>query len=173
MSSTTATIVLNLSAAEVFTSTEFPAGASEADRTIRSTLKLTQSMSSSTTPKVDKPPISQKIAATTTIDLTAVQGAVMPSTATRSIDLTSAKIVAAIFRAKTTNTSAVNIAPGGSDPYPIFGTGNDIDLKPGMVVGVGFDGVATTLPAVSSTVKNITVTIAGSDSVEVILLAGT
>ncbi len=173
MSSTTSTIVLNLSAAEVFTAAEFPGGASEADRTIRSTLKLTQSMSSSTTPKVDKPPVSLKIAATTTIDLTAVQGAVMPSTATRTIDLTGAKVVAAVFRAKSDNTSAVNIAPGGSDPYPVFGTANDIDIKPGMVVAIGFDGVATTLPAVSSTVKNITVTVSGSDSVEVLLLAGT
>lgn len=172
MSSTNATVSIQVLASEVFTASEVASGANEADRTIKSTVKLAATLTSTTTPSVTKPPVYKSLAATATIDLTAVQAAAMPNSATRSVDMTGAKVVGAVLKAGAANASAVNIAPGASNPYPLFGTANDIDLKPGMVVAIGLNGVASQLPAVSSTVKNIDVTISGSDTVEILLLLG-
>lgn len=172
MSSTNATISIQLQANETFTAVEVASGSNESDRTMKSVVKLASTLTSTTTPSITKPPVYKSLAATATIDLTAVQAAAMPNSATRSVDMTGAKVVGVILKAGAANAAAVNIAPGASNPYPLFGTANDIDLKPGMVVAFGFNAVASGLPAVSSTVKTIDVTITGSDTVEILLLLG-
>ena len=54
----------------------------------------------------------------------------------------------------------------------IVGTGNDLDLKPGMCLEFCFLDAATTLPAVSGTVKNIDVSGTEDDTLDVLLLLG-
>jgi hypothetical protein len=65
------------------------------------------------------------------------------------------------------NANVINVAPGASNPYPLFGTANDIDLAPGLpIIGCCRDNAgaapANRLPAVAAAVKNIDVTITGS-----------
>lgn len=173
MSTTNATIALQMLANEVFDTTEVPAGASEAARTMKiNQMSLSLSLNSSSTPAVDKPPIYRKLSTTTTLDLTAVQAASIPSTATRSVDMTGKKVVGVALKAGASNAAAVNVAPGGTNPYPLFGSGNDIDIGPGETLIKAFSA-ATNLPAVSSTVKDVTITISGSDTLEILLLLGT
>lgn len=103
-----------------------------------------------------------------TIDLTSVQTALDPAA-----DMTGKKVVAAIFRCPADNAAAINVAPGASNGYALFGAGNDVNVAPGMVVAFAFDGVASPLPAVSGSAKNIDVSGTATDVLKYMLLLGT
>jgi hypothetical protein len=176
MSTTTVDMAMRMNVSEKFTAVEVPSARSEQQRTLSAgaATETTGQLGPTTVPKVDKPPIALEIsgAGTTTINLTSVAGLSVPP-GTRTLDMTGAKLKGFQFKAPKTNTGTVNVAPGGANPYPFLGTGNDIDLGPGEGIGDSFDGVESPKPAVSGTVKNIDVTIAGSDKLEVLMLFGT
>jgi len=172
VSTTQGNISISVQASEIFTTTEFPGGLTETARTVKAAHSLNTQLNSTSVPVVDSPPVSIKLSTTTTIDLTAVQGLSVPAAATRTLDMTGKKVKGLIIKCGTTNAAAANIAPGASNPYPLFGTGNDIDLGPGAFLPLAFNGVVSNLPAVSSTVKTITVTISGSGTVELLLFFG-
>lgn len=159
---------------EIFTAAEVPAADSETARTLKTGGQaLSASLNSTTTAKVDKPPISLKITSTTTLDLTAIAALCVP-TGGRTIDLTGAKLTAWFADAPNTNAALVNIKPAASDPYPFIGTANEYDVEPGETVGSSFKSdKASSKPAVSSTVKGITITITGSDVLYLDLYFGT
>ena len=182
MSTTNGNFSISVQANEVFTAAEYPGGANESARTLKASQTLNSQLNATSTPVVDSPPKGLPLASTSftvvrlsatgTIDLTAVQGLSAPAAATRTLDLTGKKVKGLSFKAGAANAAAVNVAPGGGNPYPLFGTANDIDIGPGGMVVLAFDGVVSNLPAVSASVKNITVTISGSGTLDIILFFG-
>ena len=177
MSVTRAQINLSVLASEEFTAVEAPGAATVSERTLKAGGGNAASLqlNATSTPALTKPPISKEItiAGTITLDLTAIAAAAIPAAATRTVDLTGAKVVAFTLRGKSTNVAAINVAPGSSNPYPMFGTGNDIDVKPGLQISGSFRDVASTMPAVSSTVKNIDISGTNGDVLYLDLLFGT
>lgn len=177
MSTVRAQVNLSLVAAEEFTTTEVPGAATVSERTLKrgSGNNVSLSLNATSVPAVTKPMISfaVTIAGTITLDLTAIAAAAIPATATRTVDLTGAKVVGFTLRAKSTNVAAINVAPGGSHPYPIFGTGNDIDVPKGLQITGCFRDVASQLPAVSGSVKNIDISGTNADVLYIDLLTGT
>lgn len=164
MSLTSLEMIQKLQGREVFDATEVPFGTTEQARTLTvNGVSISKNLSATTTPKINKPPVSLAItiAGDITIDLTAVAGLAMPPGATRTLDMTTAKLVAFIMKAKSDNSAVINVAPGAANPYPIFGAGNDIDIPKGFCLTGGFVDVASELPAVSGTVK--TIKFAGTD----------
>jgi len=157
MSTPQVNVAINFAGQEQFSAAEGIAGGNAGQRTLYTGSKALEALLNATsTPKVDKSPLVTEItlgAGITTIDLTAAPGLVLPFGTTRNIDFTGAKLVAFLFEG--TGVGAVNVAPGASNPYALFGTGNDIDVSLGQIVCGVFRGVATTLPAVSGSVKTI------------------
>ena len=177
MSATKLDVTILFSGREVFDTTEVPFASTEQQRTLNmGASSLSTSYGATTTPKTDKSPISQKITlggSPTTLDLTAIAGTAIPSAATRMLDMTGAKLVAIQLTAPATNFAAVNVAPGGANPYPPFGAGNDIDVAPGETIGSAVAGIASSKPAVSGTVKNITISGTSGDVLNVDMYFGT
>ena len=173
MSATRLDATIRLVGREIFTAAEAPFAANELQRTLTvGGNTVSRQLGASTTPKVDKPPITLEIGATSTINLTAVTGLAMPPDATRTLDLTGAKLVGIVLRAADANAADVLVSYGASNPYPLFGTSKNIYVKPGEVLG-RVCRVASGYPAVSASVKNIDVTITGSDVLYVDLYFGT
>lgn len=177
MSTTRAQINLSLLASEEFTATEMPAAGSVAERTLKigGSNQVSLQLSDATTPAVNAAPISRviTIAGTITLDFTAIAAAVMPAGATRTLDLTGKKLVGFTLRAKSDNSAVINVAPGGSNPYPFFGTGNDIDVKPGQQICGVFRDVASSCPAVAAGVKTIDISGTNGNILYLDLLFGT
>lgn len=176
MSSIRAQINLSVLASEEFTATEMPGAATVAERTLKAggSNQANLQLNSTTTPAVTKPPISKviTISGTVTIDLTAVAAAAIPAAATRTVDYTGAKLVGFTARGKSSNVAAINIAPGASNPYPMLGTGNDIDVKPGFQISAAFRDAASSCPAVSGTVKTLDITGTNGDILYLDLIFG-
>lgn len=171
-------IVANLSLAgqEVFDATEAPSGGSQAARTLAITGRdVSTTLDATTTPKVEVSPIVRKvtISGTTTIDLTAAAGVALPAAASRTVDTSGKRLVALRLSCPTTNAGVVNVAPGGSNPYPLFGSGNDIDVRPGETVVKIINGVASGYPVVSGTAKNVDITGTTNDVIHVEAYFGT
>lgn len=176
MSTTTVDMAIRMNAKEVFTASEAPYAASDAQRTLSlSGLAVSGTLGSGSTPRVDQPPVYKKISAagTTTIDLTAAPCIAAPGTATRAVDMTGKKLKAVLIKCAAANAGNVTVAFGAANPYPLFGASKDVILGPGEVLALGYSGKETHLPAVSGAVKNIDVTTTGTDVVEVELLMGT
>lgn len=176
MSNTSLVANLSLAGSEVFTAAEAPSGATAAARTVAITgPDISTTLDSTTTPKIEVPPIVRKvtISGTITIDFTAAQGVALPASATRTIDQTGKKLVAMRLSCPITNAAVVNVAPGASNPYPLLGTGNDIDIKPGQTVIAIMTGIASSYGAVSSTVKTLDITGTTNDVVQCEFYFGT
>lgn len=166
---------LSMTGSETFTAAEQPGGATQADRTLKITGgDITTTIDATTTPKIEVSPIVRTvtISGTTTIDLTAAAGAVLPAAATRSIDASTKKLIAFRLSCPTTNQAAVNVAPGASDPYAIFGAGNDIDVRPGWTIASVLVGANPSHAAVSGTAKNIDITGTTGDKITIELYFG-
>jgi hypothetical protein len=174
MSTTTLDIIIRASGKEVFTAAEAPAAASEADRTMKTGANaLVVSYTPSSTPPVSKPLVSLLIDATGTVNLAAVAAMAIPAGATRTVDLTGGKMVLFILRAPKENAAAVTVAPGASNPYPLFGAGNSVEVKVGQFICAGFEELTVnSYAAVGPTAKNIDVTITGSDKLYLELYLG-
>lgn len=180
MSNTTVTVAQTMTASEEFTTAEQPNATSAADRTLKcNSLNLSTTLSSTTTPKVDKPPVYRKITAPDTsiitVDLTAAPCLKTPDSASRAVDMTGAKLTHLQLRAGVgNNATGILIAPGAANPYPLLGTAKSIFLKPGQVLSLGYNAIASNLPAVSATVKNIDITpAAAGDILEIEMALGT
>lgn len=117
----------------------------------------------SSTPAVSKVAVDSLVLSggTDTINLTAVPGGIATQ------DLTGLKVVTLILY--NPNANSIAIAPGASNPYPFWGTANDIVLPAGARMAFDFVG---TLPAVSGTVKNIDVVGTAADILSYALTAG-
>jgi hypothetical protein len=163
------------SSVEVLTAVEAPATKTDAERTIRqSGFGTDVALKGSSLPAVTQPASVQTLTMTgsaVTIDLTNLAGLAIPPTATRALNLTAAKIIGFHIKPRSANAGPVTVAPGGSNPYPLFGTGNHIVLQPGQEIGCVFNGIASTLPAVGPTVKNIDITGTAADLVDILIFA--
>ena len=104
------------------------------------------------------------IAGALTIDLTALVG-----TNGAAVDLTGLKIQAIKFRAPTTNSAVINIAPGVANDYDLLGASFSIDLLPGQEVMAFLNEAA---PDVATADAEIDLAGTGTDALEVILVAG-
>jgi hypothetical protein len=178
MSTTTLKVDIRLQGKETLTEAEAPAALTEQQRILATGKRgINTTLSSLTTPKVDQSPLVQEITLAggvpTVVDLTAVQGLCNPTGLARMLDMTGKKLVACFFHAPETNAAAINIAPGGSNPYPLFGAGNDVDLKPGEVLAKCFRAVATSFAAVAAGAKNISVSGTNGDKLYVELYFST
>ena len=176
MSNSYLTAALSLAGSEVFSASEAPSGASVSQRTLAVTgADMTASLDAQSTPKLEVSPIVRRItiSGTTTIDLTAAAGAALPIAASRTIDASGKKLVAVRLSCPTTNAGAVNVAPGASNGYAMFGSGNDIDIRPGETIIAIINAVASSKPAVSGSAKNLDVTGTTNDVILVELYFGT
>lgn len=174
MSDTALTYAQNITPVETLTAAEMPSAANESARQFTyAGLNRTGRLSSTTTPAVEVPPGYQKItigAGTTTIDLTAMPSARDPDVAE---DYTAKKLIGVRIRAASGNSGNVTVAPGSSNPYPLFGATNEVDVVPGEQIDKLIASVASSHPAVSGTVKTIDVTGTLNDVVDIMLLFGT
>lgn len=180
MSTTTVAVALQMAATEELTATEQPNASSAAERRLTcNALNLSTTLTSTTVPKVDKAPIYRKHTFTSgvkiTIDLTAAPGLKSPDSVTRAVDLTAAKLKHLLIRCGGSNNAAgVTIGEGALNPYPLFGAAKSVILKPGTVLGLGFNAVESSLPAVAAAVKEIDITPGASgDVVEIEMAFGT
>lgn len=98
-----------------------------------------------------------------TIDFTALAG-----TNGATLDCTGLKLQG-ILVSNPAGNATINIAPGSSNPYPIFGAANDIDVPAGSKFAFYF---ADTLADVSSTVKTLDITGTGTEEFDLQLLFG-
>lgn len=175
-SSTTVAVNLRVNGQEVHDAADVPSAANQAQRTVNTAGNdLSTTLNATSTPAVTKPPISRKITiggSPTDLDLTAIQGLTVPAGATRTLDMTGAKLVAAVFHAASANTGAVTIGPSGSNDYALFGASNDIDLPKGMQINL-CHRIASQLPAVSGTAKIIRISGTSGDILYVDLYFGT
>lgn len=167
-----ATINANIIGTEELGADAAPFSTSTADRRLLvNALNESATLNSASTPALEAAPLVQEVtvtAGTTTIDLTAA-----PISGDRTLDLTGKKLVAWQIKAAADNSDDVTIAPGSSNPYPLFGASNERDLEPGELAMGAITGVASGKPAVSSTVKTIDITGTEDDVVSVILYFGT
>lgn len=181
MSTTTASINIQMSASEELTTAEQPNATSAAERTLKcNALNYNASLSANSTPKVDISPIYRRCAtgatALFTIDLTAAPGLKSPDSVTRSIDLTGKKLKHLMIKAGSANNAAgYLIAPGSANPYPLFGTAKSILLLPGEEIALACGaGVESQKAAVAAGVKNIDLTPGGTgDILEIAMAFGT
>lgn len=180
MSTTEAELSVLFLGKELLTEAESPNAQTQSQRTMRTGGKGIDKvqLSSSSTPKVDKPIVAFELTlnsgSPTTIDLTAVAGLTLPLGLTRNVDLTGAKICAWLFATPSGNAGTVTIAPGASNPYPLYGASKDIILPRGLVSAAGFKAVASSFAAVSGTAKTLTFSCTNTgDKVYVELWSGT
>lgn len=175
MSSKTVEVSLSFTSVEILTALEAPSAKTDSERTIRQSAMATKlTLNGTSLPAVTQPASVQTLTMTGSavqVDLTALAGLAMPPTATRTLDLTGAKIIAFHFRPRSSNVGAITVAPGAATPYPLFGTAHPITLQPGQEIGCAFSGVASTLPAVSPTVKRIDFTGTMGDLIDVLIFA--
>jgi hypothetical protein len=162
MSVTEGQLTLQLLGKEILSEAEAPAANNETQRSMRTGAKgLNRSVrDAASTPLLDQPIIAFELTlnsgSPTTIDLAAVQALVQPAGATRTVDLTGAKLIAWLFETPAENTGVATIAPGDSNPYPsLFGSGKSIDLAAGRVEAGAVKGIASNLAAVAAGVKTL------------------
>lgn len=176
MSNTHLNANLSLAGSEVFTASEAPSGSTVAQRTLTvAGADLSASLDATSVPKLEVSPIVRRvtISGTITIDLSAAAGAALPIAASRTIDASGKRLVAVRLSCPTTNSGAVNVAPGASNGYAMFGSGNDIDIRPGETIVAIINGVASSKPAVGGSAKNLDVTGTTNDVILVELYFGT
>lgn len=180
MSTTEAELSLLLLGKEILTPAEAPAAETQSQRTMRTGGKGINKaqLNSTSTPKLDKPIIAFELTLTngapTTIDLTAVQGLVMPTGLTRTIDLSGAKLKAWLFETPAANVGTVTIAPGAANPYPLYGASKDLILPKSFVLASGFKAAESSLAAVAGGAKTLTFSTSNTgDKLYVELWAGT
>lgn len=137
--------------------------------------KSAQGRSSSDSVMPAKKTVSFQISTTTTIDLTAAPD---PTKGTNTVDCSTYYLLDYELKTDPSNAALINVAPGGANPFPIFGTGNDVDILPGKTkeetTQKKTDGTAPAVrgQAVDATHKTITFTITGTDIINVVLVFG-
>jgi hypothetical protein len=157
MSSTYLELTLRANGREVFTTAEAPSARTEAERTLKcGQNNVNKTLSPSTTPAIEKSPISRTITlagSPVSIDLTAAAVLALPAAATRTVDMAGKKLVAIIARGDDDNTDPITIAEG-TNGYPVFGAGVVLPVLPGETVVKYFSTIASGHPAVSGGVND-------------------
>lgn len=175
MSITTVDVSVRMNSTEVFTEVEAPGASNASERTIRQTsYGVSKTLNATSVPPITSTPSVKTLTMTgsaVTLDLSAAVALAMPPTATRAVDFSTKKIVAFQIKPRGDNVAAVTVAPGGSNPYLLFGSGNEVDLLPGQELACFFNGVASTLPTVGGSAKNIDFTGTSGDKVDVLIFA--
>jgi len=164
-----ASLLLQITGKETLGTDDHPGGSSTNDRTLAH-----NAFNASATFSATSTPTGQRIveieitlgAGTTTIDLTSA-----PKSAGRTEDLTGFKAVAGLLTAPRTNSGDVTVAPGASNPYPLFGTGNSVAVPAGRTMAFG-DTEQANLAAVSSSAKTIDVSGTSGDILRLMLVMG-
>lgn len=100
---------------------------------------------------------------TLTIDLTDLDGLLEAA-----VDGTGLKVQTIVVRNPSSN-NAVTIAPGASNPYPLWGTGNSREVKPGARFGEYF---ADQLADVASNAKEIDLSGTAGQTIDIGLCLG-
>jgi hypothetical protein len=176
MTTHSAEFFLQMKGKEIFSLAEAPTAPDEEARTLRTGgISFKKELNDSSVPPFDAPIVKQTITlggSPTTLDLTAVAALVIPALATRTVDLTGKKLLAVALLAASTNTGEVTIAPGASNPYPLFGTGNERDLAPGEIHMQTLTALANPKPAVSGTAKTITISGSSGNKLDLELYFG-
>lgn len=162
-----ASVHLALGVTEVGSAADFPGASNAQERTIsHRNYDMSSTLDTGTNPDPEAV-FSKQYTATATLDLTAA-----PKSGGSTQDLTGMKLVGFLLRAPTGNTAAVTVDDGATNPYSLNG-GDPITIQPGATVAMAYEsGKATSHAAVSSTVKNIDITISGSDVLDVTMLFG-
>jgi hypothetical protein len=176
MSTKRAQFNLSFTGSEEFTAAEVPGAGTVSERTLKvgAGNTLANQVSETGTPLISGAPVSLTvtIAGPITLDFTALAAAVLPPSATRTVDMTGKKLIGMHLRAKSDNAAVITVTPG-TDPYPIFGTAKDIDVPPGASVALCFRDVASSLPAVAAGVKDVDFSGTNDDVLYVDLFFGT
>ena len=125
----------------------------------------TRTLNSSSTPAATKHHAETiTIAGTQTVDLTSLSD--VEGTA---IDGTGLKVQAVRMIADADNAAAITVAPGASNPYPLFGTSNEVDLAAGAeICHYSPEG----LPDVAAAVKEIDISGTNDDILYIQLILG-
>jgi len=165
----TLSAVLQMTAKEILAAADLPSANSEADRTWNHNgLNHSDNYSGSSTVSIDQiVPIDIDLTGSPiTVDLTNA-----PKTGGRTAeDHTGLKVIGLLLNAPTGNAGAVSMAPGASNPYPLFGTAKDIEIAPGRVLA--FMEQTVGLAAVSSSVKSIDFDGTNGDHIDGLLFLG-
>lgn len=177
MSKTNITVQMLATVTETFSAEEQPSSPNESSRKLTvDSLNFQQSLNENSVPKVDKPPVYKRIViggGATTINLRAAPCLVSPASVVREVDMNLAKVKVVQIKTPPTNANPITIAPGGANPYPLFGAGKDIVVGPGRIETFCFAGTESNLPAVGDTVKNIDISGTLNDVVEIMIGLGT
>lgn len=174
-STNTVDLSIVMNSKEILDEASAPGSPSANDRTIRQTgYGFNQTLNASSTPAMTTNPSVTTLTMTgsaVTVDLTAAVALAIPASASRTVNFNTKKIIAFQIVPHADNADAVNVAPGASNGYALFGSANDIDLEPGQMIGCVFNGVASTLPTVGSGAKNIDFTGTSGDKVDLLIFA--
>lgn len=128
-------------------------------------------------PSPTLPPVDLSVtlgASATTFDLTAAPAAEDNDI---TVNLNGGKLVAIIIKCPSDNTGDITIAPGASNGHALFGSGNELDIRPGQVMNLAFvnsrdeEFVAGT-QEVDSTHKTVTISGAEGDVLECLAVFG-
>lgn len=162
-----ASVNLALGVTEVLDAADFPGASNAQERTVtHKNYDLSDTLVTDTAPDPDAV-FSEQYTATATLDLTAA-----PKSGGSTQNLTGKKLIGFLLRAPKENTAAVTVDDGATNPYSLNG-GDPITIQPGQTIGTAYEsGDTTSHAAVSGTVKNIDITIAGSDKLNVTMLFG-
>lgn len=178
MSEISTQVRIEVLSSEVFTAAEVPGAGNVSERTLKTGRgnQTSLSLNGTSTPPVTKPTISKKIelgGSPTVLDLTAVAAAAIPAAATRTVDMTGAKLVSYSLRADDGNADPILVGPGGSsNTYDLFGTGIDLPIEPGQHIASAFR-IASSLPTVGAGAKNIEISGTSGDDLYLDLVFGT
>lgn len=147
-------------------------GSENADQVHRMSkfLTVTKSYGGSSTPAISEvwSDTVDLVAGAASIDLAALARQAPLAT----LDLTGLNVVGWGFAGAAANTAGIEVAPGASNPYHIFGTADDqVTVYPGQVL-YGYSTVADDLPAVAAGAKEIDFAGTGTESIHVLVFAG-
>lgn len=174
MSASTASLRMSATIQEILTALEAPSAANEAGRTLtHGSYNRSGTLNASSTPALEAPLSFQEITVTggtTTLDFTALA---LARDVNETHDYTGKKVIGGWITADPDNAGAVTIAPGSSNPYPLFGATNEKDIGPGRMDMFSFQDVGSDLAAVSGSAKTIDITGTADDIVTIGLIFGT
>lgn len=156
------TLMLQFTAQETLDSSDAPAASSDKRLTHDGFNIAALTLNASSTPDVEKVAYFTKTLSggAATIDLTAL------SHNGQTVDMTGKKLRAIMVKFASTNVGSLNIAPGASNGYDLFGASNDITIpaQTGTLPGVVLMTCGDSAPAVAAGDKNIDLTGTGTES---------
>lgn len=156
------TLMAQFTAQETLGTSDAPAASSDKRLTHDGFNVSALTFSSSTTPDVERVAYFAKSLSggAATIDLTAV------AHNGQTVDMTGKKLRAMLVKFDSANTGSLNIAPGASNGYDLFGASNDMTIpaQTGTMPGLLLITFGDNAPAVAAADKNIDLTGTGTET---------